>query len=130
MRHRKIQPIVINERFEQEQEETVKTRILVNVDTPSSPSFKEKDIMTKLKKCRLDRERMSVLNEAIKSTLPGLESELLEKVKYHYSLFLVLCTHIYFIRLLNIWKYLITMIQNTSFYHNYLKENTTKTQNH
>ncbi len=36
--------------------------------------------MIKLKKCRLDRERMSVLNDAIKSTLPGLESQLLEKV--------------------------------------------------
>ncbi len=77
LRHRKIKSNLIQQ---EQQEETVKTRTLVNVDNNEQESFKEVDIMIKLKKCRLDRERMSVLNDAIKSTLPGLESQLLEKV--------------------------------------------------
>ncbi|GAN00981.1 conserved hypothetical protein [Mucor ambiguus] len=41
--------------------------------------YSDTDIIEKLQKCRLDRERLAVLNGAIKSTLPGLEDQLLEK---------------------------------------------------
>lgn len=80
LRHRSIGQSIV----EAEPQSPVKTRTLVDVDvdepSESADSFKHENIMEKLQKCRLDRERMSVLTDAIKSTLPGLENQLLEKV--------------------------------------------------
>lgn len=67
---------------------TVKTQTLVDVEdnldnnrTSAVISLdSHQDIMEKLRQCRLDREKLSILDSAIKSTLPGLEDQLLDKV--------------------------------------------------
>ncbi|CAO3643888.1 unnamed protein product [Mucor hiemalis] len=87
LRHRSIGQSIV----EEEPQSPVKTRTLVDVDVDepsgSADSFKHENIMEKLQKCRLDRERMSVLTDAIKSTLPGLENQLLEKAVDYMELF-------------------------------------------
>lgn len=83
MRHR-----LLNNQQQQQQPQQSQEQLLLdltNSETPSpastnGPFTEEKDIMQKLLQCRLDRERLSVLEEAIKATLPGLENQLLAKV--------------------------------------------------
>lgn len=80
LRHRSIGQNAV----EEEPQSPVKTRTLVDVDVDqpsgSADSFTHENILEKLKKCRLDREKMSVLTGAIKSMQPDLENQLLEKV--------------------------------------------------
>lgn len=85
LRHR---PLVSKKEVSEEQKSSdVKTRTLVSVDeeeaeaSTSHTEYKEHELMDMLKKCRLDRERMSVLHNAMKSTLPGLEDPLLQRVR-------------------------------------------------
>jgi hypothetical protein len=90
LRHR---PLVNNKKqpqllIQQKMESSVKTGTLVNVEEedknnePSTSAIKEHELMEMLKKCRLDRERLSVLNNAMKSILPGMEGPLLAKVGF------------------------------------------------
>jgi hypothetical protein len=53
------------------------------ITCPSAP-FDYSEITSKLQKSRLDREKLSILNHAIKSTMPGLEDQLLQKVSVSY----------------------------------------------
>lgn len=83
MRHRPLK------NQQQQQQQQTKEPLLVDLSCstqssskPTNESYRDKDIMEKLQRCRLDRERLSVLNSAIKSTLPGLEDQLLEKVLF------------------------------------------------
>ncbi|KAL9540222.1 hypothetical protein PS6_010864 [Mucor atramentarius] len=87
LRHRPLN----NQQPQQSQEPLL---LDLSESTPSSSSlpsadvpYSDKDIMEKLQKCRLDRERLAVLNGAIKSTLPGLEDQLLEKAIDYMDMF-------------------------------------------
>lgn len=68
-----------------------------SLSSSSSSSSAQHTLLTEieaiknLKKCRLDRERLSVLDSLMKSTLLGLQDQLLEKVKKKHSLFLFHC---------------------------------------
>lgn len=67
-----------------EQTSNAKTQTLVDIEqdnTVNNNNVSHQEIMIKLKQCRLDRERLTILDNAAKSTLPGLEDQLLEKVK-------------------------------------------------
>ncbi|CEP10686.1 hypothetical protein [Parasitella parasitica] len=78
LRHR----LLNNQQQQQQQTAEQQPPLLIDLSDPapsSSTSSSDKDIMEKLQKCRLDRERLAVLDGAIKSTLPGLEDPLLEK---------------------------------------------------
>lgn len=81
LRHRPL-----NNQQPQQSQEPLLLDLSESTPSFSSPSadvpYSDKDITQKLQKCRLDRERLAVLNGAIKSTLPGLEDQLLEKVSF------------------------------------------------
>ena len=133
LRHRRIATTA--EHMEQTERDTTEqsfTLIDVEDDVQQKAEHTDKDdsILAKLNACRLDRERMSVLNAAIKSTLPGLEDQLLERVKsnvYFMTYFSVIKD--IFCRLLNIWPCLIMMIPNTNSCLNYSCKNTTNQHN-
>lgn len=59
-----------------------KNPLIIDTPPPSTCNqfVTETEAITNLKKCRLDRERLVVLDALIKSTLPRLQDRLLEKV--------------------------------------------------
>lgn len=73
-----------------------KKSVLVDIPTTSGNQLiVENEAITDLKKCRLDRERLAVLDVLIKSTLPRLQDRLIEKVNPKTFLKKNLFNHLY-----------------------------------
>ncbi|KAI9487627.1 MAG: hypothetical protein EXX96DRAFT_554003 [Benjaminiella poitrasii] len=96
----RCRPTTAKNELSEEPSSTIKIRTLVDVEeeqeaipllSPEASSsvvpLREQEIMERLHKCRLDRERLSVLDNVIKSLLPGLEEKLLEKASIFLDLF-------------------------------------------
>ncbi|CAO3629281.1 unnamed protein product [Mucor fragilis] len=90
LRHR---PLNNQQLLQQQSQEPLLLDLSESTPTSSSSEaaaqvpYSDKDIIEKLQKCRLDRERLAVLNGAIKSTLPGLEDQLLDKAIDYMDMF-------------------------------------------
>ncbi|KAI8642468.1 hypothetical protein BD408DRAFT_416572 [Parasitella parasitica] len=83
LRHRLLNNRQLQQQQQQQQQQKEQQlSLLVDLNDPApsaSIASSDKDFVEKLRKCRLDRERLALLSGAIKSTLPGLEDQLLEK---------------------------------------------------
>ncbi|KAG0175083.1 hypothetical protein DFQ29_007244 [Apophysomyces sp. BC1021] len=65
-----------------DEEILVKTRTLVDVDEPStSTTHRDENLFESLRQCRLDRERLLILEHVVSSTLPGHEEHLIAQAQ-------------------------------------------------